>query len=235
VLEALPESFANTRQALHALAEHVIAPARYRADGRIGLVPTANGFGTPAFGDRERVRVEGIELVHERPGTTTRIGITTLHDAAAILGIPLGAPAEVYTPETTIQPDVALAVDAAGAKALAEWYALGAAALDALLATYSAHEPSGMTLWPEHFDLAAVIGDADAGTKANYGASPGDAVIETPYLYVGPWEAARRVGPFGAHPFGAALTYEELRAAPDAKARATEFMLECAALLVGQP
>ena len=55
-----------------------IAPARYRADGHIGLVATPGGFGTPHFGDGERIRVDGSELVHERPGTTRRVPITTL-------------------------------------------------------------------------------------------------------------------------------------------------------------
>ena len=41
------------------------------------------------------------------------------------------------------------------------------------------------------------LGDADAGTRANFGASPGDASIPEPYLYVGPWDEARRTG-FGA-------------------------------------
>lgn len=220
---------------MHALAEHVIAPARYRADGRIGLIPTPGGFGTPTFGDGERVRVEGVELIHERPGTTTRIGITTLHDAAAFIGGPLGAPTEVYKPSTSAMPEVALAVDAAAAKALADWYALGAAVLDKLLETYVAYEPTGLTLWPEHFDLAAEMGDKPAGTRANYGASPGDATVPEPYLYVGPWEHARRTGVLGEHPWGASITYGELAAAADSRARGLDFMLECAALLVGQP
>ena len=73
MLEPLPPAFGATREALHALAEHVLAPARYRADGHIGLVPTPGGFGTPTFGEGERVRVEGVELVHERPGSTRRV------------------------------------------------------------------------------------------------------------------------------------------------------------------
>ena len=32
-----------------AISENVIAPARYRADGHIGLVPTKGGFGTPTI------------------------------------------------------------------------------------------------------------------------------------------------------------------------------------------
>jgi hypothetical protein len=235
VLDPLPETFGDTRAAMHALAEHVIAPARYRAEGRIGLIPTPGGFGTPTFGEGERVRVEGVELIHERPGTTTRIGITTLHDAAAFVGIPLGAPTQVYKPATAAMPDVALAVDAAAAKALADWYALGAAVLDKVLETYTAYEPTGLTIWPEHFDLAAEMGDEASGTRANYGASPGDAAVPEPYLYVGPWDGARRTGVLGEHAWGASITYSELAEAADSRARGVDFMLECAALLVGRP
>src|SRR5436853_7752133 len=98
---------------MHALAEHVIAPARYRADGHIGLVPTPGGFGTPTFGDGERVRVDGVELVHERPGTTTRVRITTIRAAAQFVGIPPRAPADVYKPTTPCTPYDPLPVDAA--------------------------------------------------------------------------------------------------------------------------
>src|SRR5919204_6187822 len=100
MLDPLPAAFATTREALHTLAENVTAPARYRVDGHIGLVATPGGFGTPVFGDGERVRVDGIELVHERPGSTQRVAIRTLADAAHFLEIPLGAPTEVYKPAT---------------------------------------------------------------------------------------------------------------------------------------
>ena len=65
-------------------------------------------------------------------------------------------------------PDVALAVNAAAAKALADWYALGAAVIDKVLESYMAYEPSVLTIWPEHFDLAAEMGDKGGGTRANY-------------------------------------------------------------------
>src|SRR5262249_42720851 len=150
-------------------------------------------------------------------GTTTRIGITTLHDAAAFAGIPLGAPTDVYKPATAALPDVALAVDAGAAKALADWYALGAAGIDKGLETDSAYDPNRRTIWPEHFDLAAEMGDKPASTRANYGASPGDTSISEPYLYVGPWDEARRTGRLGEHPWGASITYSELAAASDAR------------------
>ncbi len=39
----------ETREALHTIAEHVLAPARYAVTGRIGLRATPGGFGTPPF------------------------------------------------------------------------------------------------------------------------------------------------------------------------------------------
>ena len=72
-------------------------------------------------------------------------------------------------------------------------------------------------LWPEHFDIAIVIGEA------NYGFSPGDEAHAEPYAYVGPF------GPvegelWNATGFpGAELTYAELLAAPDPRAAALEF------------
>jgi hypothetical protein len=235
MLAPLPDSFDAVRDAMHALAEHVLAPARYRADGHIGLVATPGGFGTPTFGDRERVRVDGVELVHERPGTTTRIRITTLGDAAAFVGIPLGAPADVYTPATPRVADAPLAPDPDAALVLAAWIAFGDSLLTELRETYGGHEPTGATLWPEHFDLACELGNAEAGTRANYGASPGDGAIPQPYLYVGPWESSRRTGKLAAYPFGAAITYDELNGAVDSKGAGMDFFLEGAALLLGQP
>jgi len=235
MIEALPASYDPTRDAMHALAEHVLAAARFRTDKHIGLVPTAGGFGTPSFGDGERVRVDGVELVHERPGTSTRVGITTLTAAAQFVGIPLGAPTEAYTPATSYPADEPLTVRADGARALAAWFAFGEGLLDELREAYPSQEPSAPTIWPEHFDLACEIGSGDAGTRANYGASPGDSAIPEPYLYVGPWDASRRTGMLGTYAFGAAITYAELLASGDPRGRALDFGFECAALLLGAP
>jgi len=235
MLEPLPASFVAGRNAMHALAEHVLAPARYRVDGHIGLVPTAGGFGTPTFGEGDRDRVDGIELVHERPGTTTRVGITTLGAAAQFVGVTLGEPTGVYTPRTPCAPDLSIALDVDSAHALAAWIAFAESLLVDLREPYAAHDPSSATLWPEHFDLACDIGDEAAGTRATYGASPGDEVLDQPYLYVAPWDKRRRTGRFAEYAFGAAVTYEELQAATDTKGAGLDFFLEGAALLVGQP
>ena len=235
MLAPLPDSFVATRDGLHRLAEHVIAPARYRVDGHIWLVATPGGFGTPTIGDGERVRVDGVELVHERPGTSTRVGITTLSVAARFIGVPLGAPAGVYTPATSCDPDTALGLDAEAAGVLAAWIELGDSVLAELRETYAAHKPTNTALWPEHFDLACLLGDESEGTRANYGASPGDDVIPQPYLYVGPFDAKRRTGRLGTHPWGSAITYDELAGAGDSKGKAADFLLDGAALLLGQP
>ena len=52
-------------------------------------------------------------------------------------------------------------------------------------------------LWPEHFDVGITV------DRVNYGVSPGDASIGSPYAYVGPWEVP--AGEFWTQPFGAAL------------------------------
>ena len=51
-----------------------------------------------------------------------------------------------------------------------------------------ASAPAGRTqLWPEHFDAAVNLGP-EGPARATYGASPGDADIDEPYLYVLPSE-----------------------------------------------
>jgi hypothetical protein len=232
MLAELPPSFVSTRDALHAVAEQVVAAAYYHATTHIGLRPSPRGFGTPEYGEHERVRVDATALVHERAGTTRRHEITSLRAASGFIGVPLGAP-PVYTPATSIAPDEPLRIDRDGALALADWYALGAALLSDLRSAHAGISSSDTQLWPEHFDLACEIGDNDSGTRANYGASPGDATIAEPYLYVGPWLAERRTGALGQYSFGAALTYSELRRAGEAGAAGREFFESAAAQLIG--
>jgi hypothetical protein len=216
----LPATFTAHRDAVHALAEHVLAAARYRVEGRIGLRPTPGGFGTPMFGAGEQVRVDGTELVSTRNAQESRAPITTLGAAAEFVGIPLGAPAEVFTPTTPADPDAPLPVDAEAGRALASWYETAVAALEQL------HSDTEVQLWPEHFDLGTEVGSVDARTRATVGASPGDAVLTEPYLYVGPWDAARRTGRFAEFPWGAALAFSDL-SRDDRQAHAYAWFVEC--------
>ncbi len=194
------EVLVRTRLALHAVAEQVLAAARYAGEGRIGLVVTDGGFGTPPFPGpfgMTRLGVAGTTLVAADDRGARTLPLTTIGELAAAVGVSPGAPAGVYPPATTVQPDDQLAVDARAARALADWFALGDAALRRFLdAEVPADAPRPEpTLWPEHFDLGVTL------DEVNYGASPGDDSSDRPYLYVGPWEPHE--GPFWNQPFGA--------------------------------
>src|ERR1044072_5774692 len=82
-LEALPDHYVETREALRRLAVYVLSPARKAVTGRIGLQSTPGGFGTPKFGADEQLRVEGVSLVRQRGDDIKTIGITSLAAAAA--------------------------------------------------------------------------------------------------------------------------------------------------------
>ena len=230
MLPELPAAVVPTLDALHALAEQVVSAAYFHATKHIGLRTTPRGFGTPVFRDHERVRVDGTALIHERAGTERRAEITTLREAAAFVGAPLGAP-DVYTPATALDPDTPLSVDHDAVLALGDWYALGNALLHDLRMDHSELPSTESQIWPEHFDLACEIGNADTGTRATYGASPGDTVIPRPYLYVGPWEVDRKQGMLARYPFGAALTYDEMRRAGEAGTAGRLFFEDAISLL----
>jgi hypothetical protein len=213
LLVALPPSFRTTFTALHRVAEQIVAPAR-KPDNEIALEATPGGFGTPEFeheGQPQQVRVEGTELVHRGGDRERRGPLTSLEEARQLVaelvpGGPLSA-----------EP---LAVDAAAAMRLGDWYAFGAAILGEL----ADGTASPAWLWPEHFDIAIELGDADAGQRANYGFSPGDGDHDEPYAYVGPWTAEVSGALWRATGFrGAQLTYSELLAGADQPAAALEF------------
>jgi hypothetical protein len=207
-------AFTATRETWHALGEQVLARARYEATQKIGLRVADDGIATPCFGDdvRGRVTVDGI--VREQLGEAITTPITTLAAAAAQFGTPLGAP-PVYKGTTSAAPDDLLAVDATSATLLVQWYTFALDLLTAWRDEHAADDPSRLELWPEHFDVAVDLGDAAVGTRATYGASPGDTSIAEPYLYVSPWVKDGLTDPFWNQSFGAALPYSALCAAPD--------------------
>jgi hypothetical protein len=209
-----PTTLASTRESWHRLAEHVVSPARHAVTGRIGLRPSPGGFATPPFGDDGRVvAVDGPELVLTARGAAgRRAPAVTLRQAAAFVGIAPGAPADVYPPETPLDLDEPLEVDSEAARVLAGWYALGARALRLFADEASADDPSEAQLWPEHFDLGI------SAAAVNYGASPGDAHVPLPYLYVGPHAAPPARHAFFTLPFGAVRTMAEVGSAEEALA-----------------
>jgi hypothetical protein len=188
----------GTRRSLHAVAEQLLAGPQHRTRGTIRLRITPGGFGQVAG----PWRVEGIELV----GPGRRVPLTgTITDLAAGAGVEPGAPT-LYSDHADLAADAPLAVDAAAAAELAEWFARGDAGLRAFAPDA---EP---VLWPEHFDLGVTV------DEVNYGISPGDAGQAAPYAYVGP--RTKREGPFWNASFGSLCPADEL---PDAEAVAAYF------------
>jgi hypothetical protein len=196
-LEPLPALFAETRIALHKIAEAVVAPARMPPN-EIALRYTRGGFGTPFFeqdGVDCQVRVEHGELVRQRGQEETREPLPGVGRAAATV--------------------------------LGDFYGLACSVLEQLRADELDGDPSLVQLWPEHFDLAIELGPEPAGARANFGASPGDDQHDEPYLYVGPWNAEVSGELWNATGFrGAELSYSDLLAAGDQRRAALEFMRE---------
>lgn len=236
------DALEQTRLALHAVAEHVLCPARHRVNGKIGLRFTRGGFGSPFFGRDEQVRVEGTTLVSSTssPMRETRSALTTLGAAAWAVGIEAGAP-DLFEPTTPLDVDRPLSLDPSAITALAWWFGFSAAMLAQLRVDPASNQagwnaPSLVQLWPEHFDLGFDLGDGAAGRRANFGASPGDAVHPQPYLYVGPWDLsvlAEPTDPYWNEPFGASLPYSALPASSGARETALAFFRDGRARLLG--
>jgi hypothetical protein len=94
-LEPLPAGFAETRAALHRVAEDVMKPAREKANGKFGLRYTRGGFGTPFFGDDWQLRVERNELVTVETEVELRTELEVDAEAAAAIGDWFGFAASV--------------------------------------------------------------------------------------------------------------------------------------------
>ncbi len=204
------DRYIASRRALHAVAEHILCPARHAAVGRIGLRASPGGFSTPYFGDQRRVHVDGTRIGDERHDECESQPLSTLRAAAAFVDVAPGAPRHVFTPTTLCDLDAPLTIDETDAAVIAEWFSLGDAVLRGWREVNRQLAPSLVQLWPEHFDLACDLGDADLGTRANFGFSPGDEGIPEPYVYVGPWAPEARAGDFWDQPWGASLRRSQI-------------------------
>jgi hypothetical protein len=192
-----PADLAATRDAMHAVCEHVLAAALYEATGHIGLRVTPAGFATPKFGPDDRVITLGADRVTVTDRAGTRSGpYPTLRAAAQLAGIEPGLPEGIYPPATALVADAPLAIDAGPAGALLDWYAKVSEAL----AGFAPDSPQ--TLWPEHFDVAIRRDDC------NFGGLGGDGGIAGPYVYIGP-PSVPAADPFVTEAFGAARTWTE--------------------------
>jgi hypothetical protein len=169
----MEDTFAATRLALHAIAELLLAGPQYQASGRITLRPLTGGFGTTHSPD---LRVEGVSVV--AGDRRAMIDGRTARAIGAEVGIEPRGLSDVYHDGSGIGGDDVLHVDPDAAARIARGYALGDAAMRSVAPQ---HTP---ILWPEHFDLGVSL----EAERVNLGVSPGDAHLDTPYMYVGPWE-----------------------------------------------
>lgn len=220
----------QTRDALHRIATHVLARARFAATGRFGLRAAPGGFATPAFGEAvEVLRVDGDLLVRERAGHSSAIALdgATLADVAAFAGADLAAPFAAGSDTPPIgDPGAPLSVALDDALALADWWHLGWQGLDSVCA--GARDAQTIQLWPEHFDAGTSVATGDGpDDRCNLGVSPGDEYRDEPYLYVGPWGSERPGdGAYWNAPFGAAITRGEVLRNPHPRRAAVEFFAE---------
>jgi hypothetical protein len=171
--------------------------------------------------------------------TVTRIPLRDAGNAhevdAAVVSMSTPVPLP-YAATTTATPDVLGAAADDAAALLGDWFGFGCSVLEQLRATAPDGAATRCQLWPEHFDLAVELGDEGSGSRAGFGASPGDAAHPEPYLYVSPWAPRRPDDPFWndtAFP-GASLPYAALTGdAPIARDAALAFFTEAQGVLTG--
>ncbi len=178
------DSREQTRRALHAVAELVLAGPQYRESATIRMQVSPAGFRTVAPPD---IRVEGDEVIAGERRCS--ISGRSAQEIGAALGIQIGAPEGLYRDDSQVRPDERLTLDPVAAGRITDAFAVG----DTALREFAPDEVP--VLWPEHFDLAIRVEDV------NFGVSPGDGTLPEPYAYVGVDPVPE--DPFWNAPFGA--------------------------------
>lgn len=233
--EELPEDFVAQRNDFHRLAYGVVAQARFAATGKFGLRYTYRGFGTPFFGEDIQVRVAGGSLIVQEGLSVADASITSLQDAGLLASVTPGTDAaEGDSPELG-DLSQSLNVSSNVNDFLGDWFGLGASVLEELRLTPSGNA-SRVQLWPGHFDLATELGDLEAGQRATYGFSPGDANHAEPYVYVAAWGEVDRSNPLWNDPHfnGASMPYAALVEADDQRQACLGFFRQVYPALVGE-
>ncbi|HEX4093504.1 MAG TPA: hypothetical protein VHZ33_32715 [Trebonia sp.] len=192
------EDLAISRRSLHAVAELVLAGPQYLATGKLRLQVVPGGFATTTA--VPQLRAVGVRVVGAG-GAAAAIDGRTARAIGAELGVDAGPPVGAYDTGAGVDPDETLTLDPGQAEVILGGLTLGH---DALVAFAPAETP---ILWPEHFDVAIRVADA------NFGVSPGDGFIEQPYAYVGVSRPPAGDAFWNA-PFGAARPLTELPDVP---------------------
>lgn len=203
----------ETRESWHRLAEHLLAAGQYTDSGTIRLRPFPGGLATAAGIEGRLVAVVADALLVVEDGRFRSQHLTTLRAAADFAGVAAGLRGS-YRPTTSADLDAPLRIDVPSARRLADWFALGDAALRQFAELLG--QPAEPVLWPEHFDLGITV---DA---VNYGVSPGDDAVPEPYVYVGPHEGPTSGDGFWNAPFGATAGADRITTVHDAVAFCSE-------------
>jgi hypothetical protein len=178
-----------TRRQLHGVAEGLLAGPQHRSCGRIQLRVVPGGFattGSPA------IRLDGVELVLDEE---RRVSLSGSFDAVGqATGHGFGEPTN-YHEHSGVAGDEPIALDPDAVQHLAAWFLRAGAALRILAPKETP------VLWPEHFDVAILLGGNSIG------ASPGDGFSPTPYAYVSDTRLDR--DEYWNAPFGAYLPFEQ--------------------------
>ncbi|MGV9676883.1 hypothetical protein ACWDSJ_16535 [Nocardia sp. NPDC003482] len=182
-------TYEDTRFALHAVSELLIAGPQYRRFGTVRMRVVLGGFA----GVKWPVSVVGTDLVWPEGRIPLHGSYEDLAERAGFEAA--GPPPGLYSDGTHMDPGEVFGLDSEAADRIHDWFALG----DTALRRFAEQAP---TLWPEHFDLSVAV------DQTNYGVSPGDWDDPRPYAYVGPW--SRREGAFWNAPFGAKRLREEV-------------------------
>src|SRR3954453_14278058 len=203
-----PQRLEDTRTSWHRVAEHVLAAGQFADASTIRLRTWAGGIATVRGVAGRQLAVVGDALVVVEPdGSRRSAPLTSVGAAAAFAGVTPGLHGP-YPPATPDDPDAPLPVDAAAARVLADWYALGDAALRRFAEVLARRQAP--VLWPGHLDVGITV------DEVNSGCPPGDAAIGDPYLYVGPHGGPPTRDDFWNAPFGAAVTADRIRGVEDA-------------------
>ena len=234
LLAELPDDYLASVEDYHRLAYAVVGEARRVATGRFGLRSLIEGLGTPVFdvpmgraGEMEcQVWIAGDELHAEEGGVQRSMHISTLAAAGSFVGVAPGTEAREHDSPELGDTQRWLRVSPEVGAHLVSWFRLGNDVLDQLGALPGAVDADEVQLWPGHFDIATAIGDAESGTRATYGLSPGDTAHPYPYAYVGPWSEVDRADPYWNEAAfgGASLPYSEMLGTANPADAAFEFL-----------
>ncbi len=227
-LTALSVPYPSTVDALGQLAFFVIAPARFEVQEKLGLRYTYGGFGTPFYGNDRQIRIEGRDLVVQDDGKADGEEITTIRQAARLVGIEYSEKwgPDWQDPPAPTDPDALLTIDPGAARACSDILGFGFSVLEQIRTEAREEEkPSRVQLWPEHFDAAVEIGVDGVGRRAALGASPGYPAHPEPFVYVSPWAKDWLDDPYWNADFGGSiLSYQELLAAENQRETALTFL-----------